>query len=93
MVEGFDDEAGDVVGFEGDDEVVEEGGEGDFGEGHLGDDALHGGGCGEARKFVSGTCGRGLREQRAEIFEGVDDASLGEAVRHRWDCSVWLGEC
>ena len=53
-VVGVEDEAGDFVGLVGDEGFVEEGGEREIGEGHLGGDALDGAAGGDASEFIAG---------------------------------------
>ena len=78
----IDDEAGDFVGFIGDQMFLEEVLEGEIGESILGGYALFGGGGGDAGESVSAAEGRGFGHEFAESGEGVLDAAEGVAVVH-----------
>ena len=66
-----DDEAGDVVGFVGDDGFGEENGERQIGEGGLGSDAVRGGVGGDAGKLVAGAERGGGSHEGGEGGEDV----------------------
>jgi hypothetical protein len=72
-----EDEAGDFVGLVRDEGLVEEGGEGEIGEGHLRGDAFYGGAGGDAGEVVSGARGSGFGEEVAQALEAIDDTVDG----------------
>ena len=77
-----EDEAGDLVGFVGDEVFDEEGAKGHIGQCVLGSDSLFGGGGGEAGEGVSAAKGRGFGHQFAQAGEVVGDATEGVRECH-----------
>jgi hypothetical protein len=81
-VVGVGDEAGDFVGFVGDDVLFEEVGEREIGEGELGGYALLGGAGGDAGEDVTATGRGGFGQQVAQVGEGVAGGADGVGEGH-----------